>query len=596
MRLRDEPQAPEGTAAFALAVLVGLAVISPWAFGSVDPLPRFLLALTVLAACALTFAMRTAARSGGGGLLLPDLPLWPLAALLGLGLLQIVPLPATLLRLVAPGSAEVWYPQVEAARAILGEGARPISIDPEATREGLLLAVGLFGLALAALPALTRPKSLLRAAVALTVASAVLAVYAIVARNRFGSLLYGKIPVPTISPFGPFVSKNHFAGYVGPAALLALGLVIGLAGRAREREWTKDRAAPGVVLALVAALAMATSLFVSQSRGGVVAVLAGVATLGALVLATRRRSSSLLPAAIVAAVLAAGLAIALPEEARARVTTLDGASFRLDTWRDSLRLAARSPAFGHGFWELRRRLPARQARARARPGRPRRERIRGARGRRRRLRSGVGGPRPASAGAGHVRGLPRREPLRRGVALGAWAGLSALAAHSAFDFNLRIPSNATLAALLAAFAAAGAGLRSARPRRTALALGAIAFTIVALVLVADGARGPSTGQPPGTTCAKRCARPPRRQSQRCGPCAPSAPRHACARSSACVPPSQRVGWSSRPWPVRKATRNGDVSSRRTPERWTLRAPISSGSPKPSGLASEPTVSSKLGRG
>lgn len=486
--LRDEPQAPEGAAAFALAVLVGLTAISPWAFGSVDPLPRFLLALTALAACALTLAMRTAAGSGGGGLLLPDVPLWPLAALLGLGLLQIAPLPATLLRLLAPGSAEVWYPQVEAARAILGDGGRPISIDPEATREGLLLAVGLVGLALTALPALMRPKSLLRSAVALTVASAVLAVYGIVARNRFGALLYGVIPVPTISPFGPFVSKNHFAGYVGPAALLALGLVIGLAGRAREREWTKDRAAPGVVLALVAALAMAISLFVSHSRGGVVAALAGLATLGALVLATRRRSSSLLPAAIVAAALAVALAIALPEEARARVTTLDGASFRLDTWRDSLRLVARSPAFGHGFGSFADAFPrAKRGHGLVRVVHAENEYVELA------VEGGVLALGlavlalllPARA---TFLDLPRREPLRRGLTLGALSGLAALAVHGAFDFNLHIPSNATLAALLAAFAAAGAGLRGARLRRPALALGAIAFAAMAIVLVAGGPR------------------------------------------------------------------------------------------------------------
>jgi O-antigen ligase len=486
--VREDSRASQGAATFSLVVLLGLAVASPWAFGSVDPLPRFLLTLTTLAACASTLAMRAAARFGGGGLLLPEVPLWPFAALLALGLLQMAPLPATLLRLMAPGSAEVWYPQVEAARAVLGEGARPISIDPEATREDLLLALGLFGLALAALPSLARPKIMLIAAFALTVTSAALAVYGIVARNRFGSLLYGVIPVPTVSPFGPFVSKNHFAGYVGPAALLALGLVIGLAGREREREWTKDRAAPGIVLILVAALAMATSLFVSQSRGGVLAVLAGASTLGALVLATRRRSSSLVPAAIVAATLAVAMATTLPEDARARVTTLDGASFRLDTWRDSLRLALRSPAFGHGFGSFADAFPrAKRGHGLIRVVHAENEYVELL------VEGGIFALGlavlafllPARA---TLLDLPKREPLRRGVALGALAGLAAFATHSAFDFNLRIPSNATLAALLAAFAAAGAGLRNVRPGRGALGAGAILSAAFALTLAVRGPR------------------------------------------------------------------------------------------------------------
>ena len=53
----------------------------------------------------------------------------------------------------------------------------------------------------------------------------------------------------------------------------------------------------------------------------------------------------------------------------------------------------------------------------------------------------------------------RDEPhrLARGVRTGALAGLLALLVHSAFDFNLRIPSNALLAALLAALAVPSGG-------------------------------------------------------------------------------------------------------------------------------------------
>ena len=52
---------------------------------------------------------------------------------------------------------------------------------------------------------------------------------------------------------------------------------------------------------------------------------------------------------------------------------------------------------------------------------------------------------------------PGDEPEVRGIGMGAAAGLVALAVHSAVDFNLRIPSNAALAALLAAAAAGAAG-------------------------------------------------------------------------------------------------------------------------------------------
>jgi O-antigen ligase len=481
----QESTARSSATSLPLAVLVAVALGSPWAFGSVDPLPRFLVVLVASSACALAAAW-SAAR---GGVPLPGVPLWPLMALLALGALQLVPLPPPLLRLVSPGSAVVWYPDVGAARAVLGGGWRPISLDPAAAVQGLLLALGLVGLGLLAVGALVRHGPARRAAAALVLGAAALAIYGILARSRFGPLLYGRITVPTVSPFGPFVSKNHFAGYVGPAALLTLGLCLGLAGRARGTDWTRDRSAAGVVLALVAAVAMAIALFVSHSRGGALAALSGGLAFGALVYTTRRGARTLAPAAVVALVLVGLMDLALPDETRTRVTTLEGSSFRLDTWRDGLRLSARSPIFGHGF----------AAFADAYP----------------RLKRGHGTIRVEHAENEYVEllvegglvalglallafllparrvvdALARGDPLRSGLAIGALSGLVALAAHSLVDFNLRLPSNAALAALLAAFAAAGAGLRARELARLPLAVAALVFAAAAAAAAWLGPRG-----------------------------------------------------------------------------------------------------------
>jgi tetratricopeptide (TPR) repeat protein len=78
------------------------------------------------------------------------------------------------------------------------------------------------------------------------------------------------------------------------------------------------------------------------------------------------------------------------------------------------------------------------------------------------------------------------QPVVRGVGQGAVAALVALLVHSCVDFNLRIPSNASLAALAAALAAASAGTRArdlARPLAAALA-------VVAVALAAAVARPP----------------------------------------------------------------------------------------------------------
>jgi cytochrome c-type biogenesis protein CcmH/NrfG len=68
----------------------------------------------------------------------------------------------------------------------------------------------------------------------------------------------------------------------------------------------------------------------------------------------------------------------------------------------------------------------------------------------------------------------------RGLATGGLSGLAALAVHSALDFNLRIPSNAALAAVLAATAAS---VISTRPQpvspRVAWAAAALALLLLA---------------------------------------------------------------------------------------------------------------------
>jgi tetratricopeptide (TPR) repeat protein len=74
----------------------------------------------------------------------------------------------------------------------------------------------------------------------------------------------------------------------------------------------------------------------------------------------------------------------------------------------------------------------------------------------------------------------------RGIGQGAVAALAALAVHSLVDFNLRIPSNAALAALAAAAAAAAAGTRP-RPLSRPLAAG---LGLAAIALALHGARPP----------------------------------------------------------------------------------------------------------
>jgi hypothetical protein len=94
----------------------------------------------------------------------------------------------------------------------------------------------------------------------------------------------------------------------------------------------------------------------------------------------------------------------------------------------------------------------------------------------------LAGLRVAAVG-GRARDREGRDAAARGIDRAPWPALAALAVPLGVDFNLRIPSNAALAALAAAMVAAAAGLRPrplARPCRVALAVGVVALAAATL--------------------------------------------------------------------------------------------------------------------
>jgi O-antigen ligase len=461
--LKDDPatSVPTGSKV-ALAVLVALVVLSPWPFGSVHLRTTQTIALVSLATAFGVFLWDGWHRQLP---LPPRAILWPLLGLWMLAVFQLIPLPEAFHHWLAPGSAAIWHPDVPAAAAVLGPGPHPISLYPEATRRWLAFVTGVVALALAAAPALRERRHLLRASVAIVAGALLVAVYGFVARLVFGDRLFGVWSVPTVAPFGPFVSKNHFAGYVELAALLAVGLATGLADEARHGSgwlsWVESRRSKWVVVAWGAATVLVLAVPVSLSRGGVVSLSAGLLVFGVLRLWARGPSRlpprSLAVTLAVALLAAAAVAALLPAEARSRVLTLAGVttdqseSYRIGVWHDTLRLAASSPLAGSGFGAYADALP-RFKTAAGHLG------IEHAENDHLEFLTEGGGIGALLGGAGALvlflygfMGLRTQEHrLARAILAAVLAGGAVVYVHSAFDFNLRIPSNALITAFLGA--------------------------------------------------------------------------------------------------------------------------------------------------
>jgi O-antigen ligase len=483
----------------ALGVLTALAVLAPWPLAGA--IPEAQRALTLLALGTGTLCLAAMARAGARPSATEKMRLGrPQAALLVLALVaavQLIPLPSRLHALLSPPSAGIWHPRETAAAAALGSDAKPLSAAPMATLSALAWLLGLATLSSLGSAALSDRRILVRATVVLVAGGVVVAVYGVVARVLFGSLLFGRITVPTVSPFGPFVSKNHFAAYVAPLALLSLGLALGWANRIRRSRgslsWVGEPGSFRVVMAFGATVVLVLSTLVSQSRGGALSLFAGGLLFFALRWETSRdlRRGLLLPAAGIA--VTGALLGLLPEEARSRLMLLGGAgdassSYRLAIWADALRAARSSPLLGFGVGSFGEAFPPFKTSA----GQLRVEHAEndyielvfegGA----------LAGLLLVWTALG-IRRVKRRlfegtRATEQGVLCGALAGLGALAAHSVVDFSLRLPACGAVAAVLLGML--GTSSPIAVPFRPGRSLRLLGATMLMMVLLAEATAPP----------------------------------------------------------------------------------------------------------
>ncbi len=472
-RERRRQEASEASV-FALSILVLLTLCTPWALGGVSPLSVRLVTLTALGAAALALVL-----SARTGMLVPAVPAWPFLALAVFGLLQLLPLPQGLLRIVAPGPAAVWFPAEPAAAAVLAGSRGSISVSPDATLVSVWLFAALLALSFLAGPAAAAVRGgadIVAWAVAFS--GAALSVYAIVARALFGPLLYGRFAVPTIMPFGPYVSKNHFAGYVAMAAVLSLGLLFDIADKERTTRsplsWIDSPRAYRVLLCGAAVVVMVAAVLVSLSRGGAISLAAGVAVFLALRSFGARRPLRVL---VAVALGASALVAVLPRDVHRRLATLgdttgapgEAASFRLDTWRDTLRLSSTSPMVGSGLGAFVDALPpAKRSGERFRIEHAENDYLEwlaetGALGL---LLLGCAGW--FLAGATRTR-LAGGAATQRTLLHGALGAVVVFLVHSAVDFTARVPSNALLFVLLLAILCGTSARRAGRAQTLAMA-------------------------------------------------------------------------------------------------------------------------------
>jgi O-antigen ligase len=216
------------------------------------------------------------------------------AAVFGVALaitVQFVPLPWEMVSTISPEISR-WMRNARFG-VQPGEGWRPLSLAPAATAMVLVkfcaLAVLFVGLTRA-----IRHVGIPWFVTQLTGLGLGLAVLGIVQRvltDEHTPLVYGFWrPLHGGNPFGPFINRNHFAGWMAMALPLVFGYSIGMLfeagdGPRRGRQWrhwvwTVD--AHRVFVVIVAAVLMGLALVVTGSRSGLAAFAIGMAVVATL--------------------------------------------------------------------------------------------------------------------------------------------------------------------------------------------------------------------------------------------------------------------------------------------------------------------------
>ena len=263
---------------------------------------------------------------------------------------QLVPLNASRLATLSPHAAAILRDQ-SVQFTLAGPASHPLSIDPVRTQLGLACFGGFALLLLGGARVLTR-ESATRLAGALVVLGVALAIAGIVQRATFNGRIYGVWElVQGGAPFGPFVNKNHFAGWMLMGLPVALGYLLALVARGMKGRqpgirnlvvWFSSELASRAVLTGFALVVMALSLVLTMSRSGITAC--AVALLAVGVVAVRHESGA--SRRLFAAGYLAFLAITVVawvglDQIAARFADVDVANInqRPAMWADTMRIA-----------------------------------------------------------------------------------------------------------------------------------------------------------------------------------------------------------------------------------------------------------------
>ncbi len=330
-------------------------VFAPLAFGTVEQWSLAVLELTVGAAyigffLAARFSKESVLKVPG---------LLPLLLLLGLMAFQLVPLPGSLVKIISPGSYDIYSP----LQSLSGDsGWMSLSVNRRATLHELLRIGCCCLMYIVTVQLLSQPEKLKKTVNIVVFLAAGVAFLAIVQAVGSPDKIYWIRQVPhNAHPFGPWINPNQFAGYIELICPLAFGLFLFYKPQVKGNESFRKKfvsffTVPGIHFHLFlgfGTVLMVLAVFVSLCRGGILSiVVAGAVFLLLVKWKFPGRGRIIFPVIVVSLFLAIswfGWDLIMTEFDHGFDRAGNVTDARLPLWSDLVGIIMDFPVFGAGF-------------------------------------------------------------------------------------------------------------------------------------------------------------------------------------------------------------------------------------------------------
>src|SRR5574337_359875 len=286
----------------------------------------------------------------------------PILSFLALMLFQMVPLPLNTIALLSPAAYSVY--SAAASALDLQFEWRTISLNPIATCEEFLRVLTYAMLFWVVLTCFRTRERVERVIVTIIGIGFFLAVFAIIQKySSNGRIYWIRETAQGGEPFGPYVNRNHFAGYMEIALPLTIGYILAqsavhthrLGIRRRLLLWTSHQTSKSILL-LFAAIFMGAALLLTGSRGGLVSFAGSMVFFVIMAIMKQTAHSRAVRLALaccgltlVAPIWIGGNSAFLSLERLEKTLQEPSTDERALLWRDTLRMANDYLRLGSGF-------------------------------------------------------------------------------------------------------------------------------------------------------------------------------------------------------------------------------------------------------